>query len=69
MQNITNKNGICERAILKSDFMCTIYLIKLSLYDIKITLHFEEKFNIFLWWVQEKWPIQSLIEKREGKIV
>ncbi len=62
--------GNCEPAILKSYFMCTFYLIKLSLYDIKITLDSEEKCKLFSWRAQQKkWLIQSLIEKREGKIV
>jgi hypothetical protein len=61
---------ICEPAILKSYFMCTFYLIKLPLCDIKITLDCEEKCKLFSWRAQQKkWPIQSLIEKREGKIV
>ena len=50
--------------------MCTFYLIKLSLYDIKITLDSEKKCKLFSLRAQpKKWPIQSLIEKREGKIV
>ena len=50
--------------------MCTFYLTKLSLPDIKITLHFEEKCKLFFMaGTTEKWPIQSPIEKREGTIV
>ena len=50
--------------------MCTFYLIKLPLCDISITLDSEEKCKLFSWRAQQKkWPIQSLIEKREGKIV
>jgi hypothetical protein len=65
---VNDKN--CEAAILKSYFMCTFYLIILPLCDIKITLDSEEKCKLFSWRAQQKkWPIQSLIEKREGKIV
>ena len=50
--------------------MCIFYLTKLSLHDIKITLHSEEKCKLFFMaGTTKKWPIQSLIEKREGKIV
>ena len=67
---ISKTNGNCEPAILKSYFMCTFYLIKLPLCDIKITLDSEEKCKLFSWCAQQKkWPIQTLIEKREGKIV
>ena len=60
----------CEPAILKSYFICRFYLIILPLCDIKITLDSEEKCKLFSWRAQQKkWPIQSLIEKREGKIV
>jgi hypothetical protein len=61
---------ICEPANLKGYIMCTFYLIKLPLCDIKITLDSEEKCNfIFMAGTTKKWPIQSLIEKREEKIV
>ena len=61
---------ICEPANLKGYIMCTFYLIKLPLCDIKITLDSEEKCKLFSWCAQQKkWPIQSHIEKREGKIV
>jgi hypothetical protein len=50
--------------------MCTFFLIKFPLYDIKNTLHSEEKCKLFFMAVTtKKWPIQSHIEKREGKIV
>jgi hypothetical protein len=50
--------------------MCKFFLIKLPLYDIKITFHCEEKCKLFFMAVTtKKWPIQSHIEKREGKIV
>jgi hypothetical protein len=50
--------------------MCIFYLIKFPLCDIKITLDCEEKCNfIFMAGTTKKWPIQSLIEKREEKIV
>ena len=39
----TNKEiSICEKAILKSYIMCTVYLTKLSVYEIKKTLHVEK---------------------------
>ena len=60
----------CEPANLKSYIMCTFYLTKFSSHDIKITLHFETKYKLFLWRAQQiKWLIQSLIEKREETIV
>ena len=60
----------CDPAILNSYIMCKFYLIKLPLCDIKITLDSEKKCKLFSWRAQQKkWPIQSLIEKREGKIV
>ncbi len=50
--------------------MCIFYLTKLSLHDIKFILHFEKKYKLILWRAQQKkWSIQSLIEKREEKIV
>jgi len=50
--------------------MSTFFLIKFPLYDIKITLDSEKKCKLFSWCAQQKkWPIQSHIEKREGKIV
>ena len=69
-ERYTNLRFKCEPAILKSYFMCTFYLIKLPLCDIKITLDSEKKCKLFSGRAQQKkWPIQSLIEKREGKIV
>jgi len=47
-------NISCEPAILKSYIMCTIFLTKESLHDIKIMLHPEVKFNIFSWRVQQE---------------
>ena len=49
--------------------MCAHYLTKLSVYDnIEVSLRFEEKFAFVLVGTTKKWPIQSLIEKREEKI-
>ena len=57
--------NICKHAKLNSYFMCILFLTKLSLCDIKITLHSEAKYNFILWRVQQKNDRFSHLQRKE----